>query len=127
MQNHVRDHVDVAEATAKATDKHKTELQQAVSQATDVHQVGSQDEQGNSEQDVRIEQPIEDLFGSGAEVETRQQQIQDRAGDHGMADRQAQDAEQNDRDDAAGKRRGHRHSGSWAGSLSGGFAPRIAW
>ena len=126
-KNHVRDHVDVAEATAKATDKHKTELQQAVSQATDVHQVGSQDEQGNSEQDVRIEQPIEDLFGSGAEVETRQQQIQDRAGDHGMADRQAQDAEQNDRDDAAGKRRGHRHSGSWAGSLSGGFAPRIVW
>ena len=80
----------------------------------------------NREQDVAVEQPVEDLLGGGAEVETRQQQIEDRAGDHGMADRQAEGAEQNDRDDAAGKRRRHGHRRAWLDRVSGDFAPRIA-
>src|SRR5204863_9867372 len=99
-EDHVGDDVDVPETAAEAADQHEAELQQPVGQAADVHEIRGEDEQRDREQDVAVEQPVENLLGGGAEVEPRQQQIEDRGYDHRMTDRQAERAEQNDRDDA---------------------------
>ena len=68
----------MAEAAAEAPDQHEAELQQPVGEAADIHQVGRQDEQRDREQHVAVEQAVEDLLGGGAEIEPRQQQIEDR-------------------------------------------------
>ena len=127
-EDHVRDDVDVAEAAAEATDQHEAEAQQTVGQPADVHQVGGEDEQRNREQDVAVEQAVEDLLGGGAEVETRQ------AADRGSSRRSSNGRSagratpsSNDRDDAERERAdGIVIRRSWAGSVSGGFAPWIA-
>ena len=82
---------------------------------------------GIGEQDVAVEQAVEDLLGGGAEIETGEQKVQDRRRDHRVPDRQAERAEQDDRDDAEGEgAERHAQSASRAGSVAGAFAPRMA-
>ena len=88
--------VDVAEAAAEAPDQHVAEAQQVVGHLADVHQLGGEQEQRHREQHVAVVQAVEDLLGRGAEVEACEQQIEDRAGDHRIADRQAEQAEAHD-------------------------------
>ncbi len=92
--------VDVAEPAAEPADQHVAEAQKLVRHLADVHQLRREQEQRHREQDVAVVEAVEDLLGRGAEIEARQQEIEDRAGDHRIADRQSEQAEAEDRDDA---------------------------
>ena len=106
-KDHIGDDVDVAQPAAKTADQDEAELKQPVGQAADVHQIGGEDEKRDRQQDVAVEQAVEDLLGRGAEIETRQQEIEDRGGDHGVPDRQAERAQEDDGENADGKGRRH--------------------
>ena len=82
--------VDVRQAAAETADDGVAEAQQPVGHRADVHQLGREDEQRHGEDDVVGIHAVEELLGGGAHVEAGEQQIEDRAGDHGMADRQAE-------------------------------------
>ena len=92
--------VDVAEPAAEAPDQHVAEAQQVIGHLADVHQLGGEQKQRHGEQHIAAVEPVQDLLGRGAEVETCQEQIEDRAGDHRIADRQAEQAERQDREEA---------------------------
>ena len=99
--------VDVAEAAAEPADQHVAEAQQLVGHLADVHQLGREQEQRHREQDVAVVEAVQDLLGRGAEIEAGEQQIEDRAGDHRIADRQSEQAEPQDGEDAKSERAGH--------------------
>ena len=76
------------------------------------------------QQHVAVEEPVEDLLGGGAEVEPRNEQVEDRGADHRQPDRQAQDRQHDQDDDAQREVAGHGHA-----ALSGivaGFRRRAA-
>ena len=84
--------VDLRQAAPEAADHGVAEVEQPLGHGADVHELGGEDEQRHREDDVVRVHAVEQLLGGGAHVEAGEQQIEDRAGDHGVADRQAQQA-----------------------------------
>ena len=95
----------MTQTASEAAHQHETELQETVGQGSDVHQVGGEDEERDSKQDIAVEQAIQNLLGRSPEIETRKQEIKHRGHDHRMPDRQAERAEGYDCDDAKRERR----------------------
>ena len=95
--------VDVAKPAAEAAHQHVAEAQQMVRHLADVHQLGREQEQRDREQHVAVVKAVEDLLGGGAEVEAGKQEIEDRARDHRIADRQAEQSEPKDHDRSQGR------------------------
>ena len=120
--------VDLRQAAAEAADDRVAEVQQPVGHRADVHQLGGQDEQRHGEDDVVGVHAVEELLGGGAHVEAGKQQIEDRAGDHRMADRQAEEGQRRDRDDREREGAGEVHTPDPAlvGSNSSGALPHMA-
>ena len=103
--------VDLRQAAAEAADHGVAEVQQPLGHRADVHQLRREDEQRHGEDDVVGIHAVEQLLGGGAHVEAGEQQIEDRAGDHGVADRQPEEGERGDRDDRRARR-------GWRGSYA---------
>ena len=92
--------VDMGEAAAEAPHQGVAEMEQALGHRAGVHQFGGEDEQGHGEQDVARVHAVQQLLGGGAHVEAGEPEIEDRAADHGMPDRQAENAQADNREDA---------------------------
>ena len=111
--------VHVREPAAEAADEGVAESQQPLRDAAGVHELGRQDEQRNGQQDLAPVHPVEQLLGGGAHVEPRQEEIEHRPADHGVADGQPEQAEADDGRDGGGERAGERHSAEPAPGRSG--------
>ncbi len=120
--------VDVRKAAAEPADDGVAEAQQALGHRADVHQLRGQDEQRHGEDDVVGVHAVQELLGGRSHVEPGQQQIEDRAGDHGVPDRQAEEGKRGDRDDRDRERAGEVHTPDPAlvGSNSFGALPNSA-
>jgi len=81
---------------AEAADDRVAEAQQPVHDAAGVHELGGQHEQRHRQQQEARVHAVEQLLGRGAHVEAREGQIEDRAADHRVADRQPQQAQRDD-------------------------------
>ena len=120
--------VDLGEAAAEAAHQGVAERHEAVGHAADVHELGGQDEQRYREDDVVGVHAVEQLLCGRSHVQPRQEQVQDRAGDHRMADRQPEKGEGGDRDerDREGACQVHTPELALVGSNSSGATPRMA-
>ena len=120
--------VDLREPAAEAADERVAEAQQPLGHAADVHQLGGEDEQRHGEDDVVGIHAVEELLGGGAHVLAGEEQIEDRAGDHRVADRQAEEGQRRDGDDRERERAGEIHTPEppWSGSGASGASPRSA-
>ncbi len=106
-EDDVRHDIDVTEAAAKPADKHKTEFQKPIGEASAVHQIRGEDEQRHRQQNVAVEQTVQDLLAGGPKVEARDEQIEHRRADHRQADRQPEQRERDQDDDAQREIAGH--------------------
>ena len=88
--------IDVTEAALEAADQHVAEPQQVVRHLADVHQLGGEQEQRHREQHIAVVEAVQDLLGGRSHVQPGQQQVQDRGGDHRIADRQSEQAQPKD-------------------------------
>jgi hypothetical protein len=122
------DDVDVGKAAPEPADHSIAEAQQALCHRADVHQLRSQDEQRHREDDVVVVHPVQQLLGRRPHIEPCQQQIEDRAGDHRVPNRQPEEGKYGDRDDRYRERAGEIHTPDPAlvGSNSFGALPNTA-
>ena len=113
---------------AKPADQRVAERHQPIGHAADVHELGGEDEQRHGQDHVVGVHAVQQLLGGRPHVEARKQQIEDRACDHRMADRQAEKGQHRHRDDRERERAGEVHTPELAlvGSNSSGATPRIA-
>ena len=120
--------VDLREPAAEAADERVAEGHQPVGHAADVHELGREDEQRHREDDVVRVHAVEQLLGGRAHVLACEQQVEDRARDHRMADRQAEKGERGDRDEREREGACEVHTPELAlvGSNSSGATPRKA-
>jgi hypothetical protein len=125
-EDHALDDVDLGQTAAETPDQRIAEAQQALRHRADIHQLRRQDEERHGEDDVVRVHAVEQLLGGDAEILACQQQVEDRAGDHRMADRQAEQRQRDDRQDGEGERAGHTPEPALVGSNSSGALPRMA-
>jgi len=118
----------MGEAAAETADESVAEAEQPIGHRADVHQLRGKDEQRHREDDVIGIHAVQELLGGRAHVEAGKQQIEDRAGDHGVPDRQAEKGEQRDRHDRDREGTGQAHTPdpTLAGSTASGADPRRA-
>src|SRR6185437_8585116 len=114
----------MTETAAEAAHQHVAKAQKVVRHLADVHQLGGKQKQRYRQQHVAVVEAVEYLLSRGSKIEVREQEIEDRAGDHGIADRQSQQAK--GKDAANCDRKGTVHRADplpiW---ISGGW-PRMA-
>src|SRR5262245_48780663 len=82
----------MTKTTAEPTHQHVAKAQQLVRHLADVHQLGGKQKQWHRQQYVAVVKTVEYLLGRGSKIELCQQKIEDRAGDHGIANWQSQQA-----------------------------------
>ena len=118
--------VDVGEAAAEAPDERVAEAQQPFRDAADGHELGGEDEQRNGQQHEAGVHAVGKLLGGGPHVEAGQEEIENRSADHGVPDRQPEQAEGDDRHDAEREGAGgiHRPELTLVGSKASGSLPR---
>src|SRR5262245_40059571 len=94
--------------TAEPANQHVAKAQKLIRHVADVHQLGREQEKRHCEQNIAGIETVQDLLGGGPEIETRQQQIEDGAGYHRIADRESKQAKAEDGANAESKWTGHR-------------------
>ena len=120
------DDVDMAEAASETANQHVAKAQELVRHLADVHQLGGEQKERYCEQNVAVVQAVQDLLGRRSQIEVGEQEIEDRAGDHRIADRQSEQAKPQDGADADREGAGAGHSADPLPiSMSGGW-PRSA-
>ena len=89
-EDHADQDVDLCQSAAHAADQDAAEIKQAFAHGTGVHDVGRKNEQRDGQQHIAVVQAVAYLFGDQSHVLPLDQQVGDAAGEHGEADRHAQ-------------------------------------
>ena len=97
-------HVHLGEAAAVAPDERVAPAQQPIHDAAGIHELCGEDEERDREQQVARVHAVQELLGGRPHVEAREIEIQHRARDHRVPDRQAEQAQGDDRQDAERER-----------------------
>jgi hypothetical protein len=116
----------VREPSSIATDQRVAESQQPIHDASGVHEFRGEDEQRNGEQQVARVHAIQKLLRGRPHVEPGQPQVEHRAPDHRVPDRQPEQAQGDDRHHGEREwaRRIHRPELAFVGSAASGSSPR---
>ena len=119
-------HVHLREPAAIAAHERIAELEQPIHDAAAVHELGGEDEQRHGEEHVARVHAVEQLLGRGPHVEAGDPEVEHRARDHRVPDRQPEQAQRDDGEDGERERTRevHRPEPVLAGSATSTSSPR---